>query len=130
MNDLQKQGFLLIEIMGALLLLGALSITIARYQGFTAQWSRQARDNLQAVHVAEDAYDRLAFTNNQQEYIVESFHVERTLKDFVVPIQWAQYGLTAQRLKKNKVIQVKVSWVAMDGKKKTIDFESVGSVGS
>ena len=126
-----KAGFLLLEIMVALIVLGALSIVVAKYEVSIVRWNKESHDYFQAAHVAAEACERLAFVQDSKgsdAYSIGSFHIEHIVKDCIIPNQCEKEGLTTQRLKKFKMVQVKVSWVAMGGQNKSILFESAGRV--
>lgn len=125
-----KAGFLLIEIMAALGAFAGLSVLVARYQVSLVRWSKEAHNYLEAVNSASDALDSWLYSAQYPEQAKNAFTVQRTVHDFIIPRQCAAQGLTAERLKKVKRVQVNVSWVAMDGHKKSITLESAGSMGS
>ena len=120
-----KSGFLLIEIMTALIAFAGLAVLVARYQVSIMRQGKEARNYLQAVNVGCDCIEGRG--NNHE---AGQFRVQRTFKDFIVPSQLQDQGFATERLKKFKTVEVKVSWTAMDGHNKSIQFQSAGTFGA
>ena len=118
-----KSGFLLIEIMAALIAFAGLAVLVARYQVSTMRQGKEARSYLQAVNVGSDSLE-----GSGTEKKIGQFRVERTVSDFIVPSQLKDRGFTTERLKKFKTVAVKVSWTAMDGQSKSIRLQSAGAM--
>lgn len=126
-----QRGFLLLEVMAALIMFCGLSLVIAKCHVSIEQWNNQARNYLQATHIATQECEQPVINIMQKNstYDVGIFHVERTVLDCPIPSQCAAVGFTTQRLNKTQLVKVKISWVAMRGHRKSLVFESVSVKG-
>lgn len=134
-----KSGFLLIEIMTALIAFTGLAVLIARYQVSIIGMENEMRNYLQAVNMACDILeDPLSLDSSSgfissfvkttkragDNYNESQFIVKQEAQDFNIPALFKEKGLTAFRLKKFKLVTIELSWNVANGSRKSITIKS------
>lgn len=122
-----KSGFLLLEILAALLALSTLSVLMAHYFVSIVAMNHEAKSYLRATDSANNSLDSWMLNAKKSEggkLTVPPFSVERTKSDLIAPLELKAHGLTGKCLKKFALLKVNVSWQSMDGQSRHVQLES------
>lgn len=115
-----KRGFLLIEIMAALMAFAGISVLIARYHVYIIQHNKEVQNYLHAINIGCDVLEK----NETIKQVSNPFRLAYSVDDYQVPAIFKEKGFTTERLKKLKSVHVKISWNSMDGQKKLVLLET------
>ena len=121
----QKKGFLLVEVMVALVIMSAFLALLATSHWHTIQKNRSLFMRSQALHKASSVVEGLLVAQNispYKQYEDEKFVVTVETKPYLAVSLDEQLGFAAQYPKKFVVVQTTVAWKTVNALDQSIQL--------